>query len=69
MDHKSEIEACIYKKLKDESNPCNLIERKKLTIILGRFYHFPKESRNKVIKELEDKGLIQIINKFEVKVN
>ena len=67
MNHNSEIEQCIHKKLKQESEQ-GLIKRTKLFIMLGYYYHIPKENRNGVIKELENKGLIKVVSKFEVKV-
>lgn len=69
MDHNSELDKCIHSKLKQEADNQNLIKRTNLIIILGRFYHIPKENRNGVIKELESKGLIKIVSKFEVQVS
>ena len=65
--NRSAIDSCIHTKLKQESNN-NLIERKKLCIMLGYYYHIPKEERNNVIKELEEKGIIKVVSKFEVEV-
>lgn len=68
MNHNSELDNCIKQKLNQEADNQKLIKRANLIIILGRFYHIPKENRNGVIKELEDKGLIKTISKFEVQV-
>lgn len=63
------IHKCMYNKLKQESDRENKIEKKKVTIILGRFYHVPKEERNNIIKDLENKGIIKVINRFEIEIN
>jgi hypothetical protein len=68
MNPNSEIEQCIHQKLKQEADQENLIKRNKLFIMLGYYYHIPKESRGKVITELQDKGMIKVISKFEIKV-
>ena len=69
MNHDSEIINCIHDKLKQQSNKDGTLERKKLITTLGLIYRFPKEKRNDIIKELESKGVIIIISKFEVKIN
>ena len=68
MNHDSKIIDCIHNKLKEYSNKDGTLERGKLVTTLGLIYRFPKESRNEIIKELENKGVIIIISKFEVKV-
>ena len=62
----------IYLKIKDklkEESTDNKIERRKVYIILGRCFHFPKELKNGVINGLEKNDLITIINKFEIQIN
>lgn len=61
------IETCIYAKLKTQSRD-GLIKRKKVLYLLGSIYHIPKELRNLIIKELEEKGLIKVLNKKTIKI-
>ena len=67
MNQNSEIYKCIHDKLKKESDN-GLLERNKMLIILGKVYHFPKESRQKVVKELEKEGLIKVISQITIEV-
>jgi len=62
------IHICVYQRLINSVNPDGTIERHRLLEILGRLYHIPKDSRNNIIKELEDCGLIEVIDKFKIKI-
>ena len=62
------INRCIYNKLKKESKN-GIIERKEALIILGCIYHIPKNERNNLIKDLESKGIIEIVNQIKIKIN
>lgn len=68
MNHESKIVQCIHERLKDMSDQEGKLERNKLITTLGLIYRFPKEARPEIIKELESKGVLIIISKFEVKV-
>lgn len=68
MKPDSEIINCIKDRLKQQANPDGTLERGKLITTLGLIYRFPKEKRNDIIKELESKGAIVIVSKFEVKI-
>jgi hypothetical protein len=69
MNHESKIINCIHDKLKEQSDKKNILPRGKLITILGLIYRFPKDSRQDIINELENKGVITIISKVEVRVN
>ena len=69
MNHESKIVQCIHERLKDMSDQEGKLERNKLITTLGLIYRFPKEARPEIIKELESKGVLIIISKFEVKIN
>ena len=69
MDHDSKIIECIHDRLKEISDQDGKLERNKLITTLGLIYRFPKQARPEIIKELESKGVLIIISKFEVKIN
>jgi hypothetical protein len=69
MERESKIIDCIHDRLKDMSDNEGKLERGKLITTLGLIYRFPKEARPEIIKELESKGVLIIISKFEVKIN
>lgn len=64
------IYICIHQRLVNSVNGNEpIIKRTKLLETLGRLYHIPKEDRQKIVEEMEDLGLIEVLDRFKVKVN
>jgi len=62
-----EIYKDIHKKLKEESNN-GIVETHQLQIILGRCFHCPKELRSGIVRGLESRDLIIVLDKFKVQI-
>jgi hypothetical protein len=69
MTEINRIYICIFERLSNSADREGIIKRKKLCETIGKFYHVKKSDVKIIIDELKEFGLIEVLDKFKVKVN
>ena len=59
---------CLHFRLTNIIGYNNIVERKKLFGMLGCQFHIPKDKRKKVLKEMEQFGMLERIDRDNFKV-
>lgn len=60
---------CIHYRLLSKIDLESKIERRKMFELLAEIYHIPKESRQQVVNELQNYGMILDSDKFTFTIN